>query len=1351
MSKLHLILLIYEVFSIITIEPANTDHQTSKWTERVRGPVSRTSDIWTQFSTPLSLTNQSSKSFGGHLFEKFNLKIQEDKEYSSKRLSHDEIPPSVPRSTKWLGKERTEEEEIIPPRNVISNIFESKPIKPETLLRSQTSQTDDTTKSLSFTQNQSVSSGRQPQDKTFNGRNLPNVLINEPRITTPPASQEDITDKTTVIDDLNVSCRSNGSRLSGKEENSQSPLDESPSLGIISDVKHEEKSYYVPTVNDKPQNSTNSWPRIKHKFPKREAEAKRHIRNKSPKLEKLQTFFIHGLFELTGNACRVDSLAGKTELAAAKLAIKHVNEQNVIPGCKLDMYVDDTECDSGVALYAFFNAINRKPRMVAVIGPTASDVTERLARVINYWNIVQISFGSLSPALSDQENYPLFYRTVAPDSSHNPARLEFIKYFSWDAVAILHEADDLYSLALNELVTDLEQANITLTFTESITILDYRDSLLMLKEKDLRIIVGSFSNSLAKKVFCEAYRLNLYGGYYVWILYESSEDAWWKNSSDTLCSNTELFAAVEGSFVIASYAATPENATSLSNTTTQGFINMLEEGGHFTSGFVTQAYDAVWTIALALQGLEDTKSTLRNFTLTDPKFTRKFSYNILSTKFMGVSGPISFKGSDRVGVTAFFQIQGGEPRQVALFYPNRTKLSFTCSECVPVVWKAGDIPVAHRTLIRRIATIHRGAFVVMTTLAVIGMTLAILFLMFNLYFRHLKYIKLSSPKLNNMAVIGCLLVYVAIILLGLDYGTLTTESHFSYICSARAFLLSGGFSLAFGAMFIKTHRVHQIFMRANTGLVKSKLLQDQQLIGMVCVLVLVDIFLVTLWVTVDPMERQLQNLTLQFSLVERNVEVIPQRETCHSVHMTKWLGVLYIYKGLMLAVGCYMAWETRDVQIPALNDSQYIGLSVYNVVITSILVVALANIISTEHYTLTYILVTSMIFLSTTATLMLLFLPKVHNIARNPKGDAIVASSGVTVESNTRRFVIDEQREIYYRAEVQNRVYKREILEIDREIERLQNMIETTSEPPGVEYDNSLKEVFYTNVQVNCPNSPSTTLLTQENKTGSTGSDVSQSRGMGIFNFSFLGSFKGGVKGKSLQTNRLYTSKQQGHQKRKPRRLSLNQDTHGTIRGSLPTIIISGEKQNEQTSCVSQCRSHPALQQITSMYSREESLLQDDQERCSDTRLTSAGRVSDGREQVYSFSVNTREDTYFNKTAERSLSSSSSTGDLIVSEDTWVTAPINSSLLSSPDDCFVSMKDISTEINVTPSGEPGSSFSNDLSLSNRSSRDPVIREKSFKELVNEKRQRAEKLREELYTLQRELILLEIDQSDGVDL
>jgi hypothetical protein len=58
----------------------------------------------------------------------------------------------------------------------------------------------------------------------------------------------------------------------------------------------------------------------------------------------------------------------------------------------------------------------------------------------------QVSFGSTSPVLSDRQEFPLFYRTVAPDSSHNPARLAFVRGFGWDTVTALSQNEDVYSL-----------------------------------------------------------------------------------------------------------------------------------------------------------------------------------------------------------------------------------------------------------------------------------------------------------------------------------------------------------------------------------------------------------------------------------------------------------------------------------------------------------------------------------------------------------------------------------------------------------------------------------------------------------------------------------------------------------------------------------------------------------------------------------------------------------------------------------------------------------------------------------------------------------------------------------------
>lgn len=58
------------------------------------------------------------------------------------------------------------------------------------------------------------------------------------------------------------------------------------------------------------------------------------------------------------------------------------------------------------------------------------------------------------------------------------------------------------------------------------------------------------------------------------------------------------------------------------------------------------------------------------------------------------------------------------------------------------------------------------------------------FLRKNLHFR---YIKLSSPKLNNIAIAGTILFYGAVFLLGIDHATLLHESSFPIICMVSNF------------------------------------------------------------------------------------------------------------------------------------------------------------------------------------------------------------------------------------------------------------------------------------------------------------------------------------------------------------------------------------------------------------------------------------------------------------------------------------------------------------------------------------------------------------------------------------
>lgn len=70
---------------------------------------------------------------------------------------------------------------------------------------------------------------------------------------------------------------------------------------------------------------------------------------------------------------------------------------------------------------------------------------------------------------------------------------------------------------------------------------------------------------------------------------------------------------------------------------------------------------------------------------------------------------------------------------------------------------------------------------------------------------------------------------------------------------------------------------------------------------------------------------------------------------------------------------------------------------------------------------------------------------RTHSIPGGAINDPVIHSMGLKMECNTRRFATDDRRELQYRVEVQNRVYKKEMAALDAEIAKLQRMLDSTS------------------------------------------------------------------------------------------------------------------------------------------------------------------------------------------------------------------------------------------------------------------------------------------------------------------
>ena len=85
------------------------------------------------------------------------------------------------------------------------------------------------------------------------------------------------------------------------------------------------------------------------------------------------------------------------------------------------------------------------------------------------------------------------------------------------------------------------------------------------------------------------------------------------------------------------------------------------------------------------------------------------------------------------------------------------------------------------------------------------------------------------------------------------------------------------------------------------------------------------------------------------------------------------------YKVLVLLIGCFIAWITRKVKVHSLNDSQFVCMAIYTIVVFVTVGIPLAFLIDERVDALVGCL-SFFLLLPTTVTLCLLFIPKVRGI-----------------------------------------------------------------------------------------------------------------------------------------------------------------------------------------------------------------------------------------------------------------------------------------------------------------------------------------------------------------------------------
>ncbi|CAF1219888.1 unnamed protein product [Didymodactylos carnosus] len=458
------------------------------------------------------------------------------------------------------------------------------------------------------------------------------------------------------------------------------------------------------------------------------------------------------------------------------------------------------------------------------------------------------------------------------------------------------------------------------------------------------------------------------GARYQWIILGYYEPNWWLENRGP-CTNDQLIQALNGTLqtrvVDIGYN---RNARTMADLTPDQFkfdLSLMPHIDMANRHFLGYAFDAVLTVTAAFQKLDKLLQQQKNCS-TNFEDDSVWRDNCWRSQLINALQAVEIEG---VTISASNR-KFSKTSRSSLCHPGEDCLLDTVKLYVAlpdkklgppsfilvdaksgmnITWH-GNGPPTDR--IKRIERDQRISVMTYTVIAIIsgtGIILATTFFVFNIIFRAHRFIRMSSPQLNNLIIVGCILSYISVLLMGIDstlLGKQSSQSAMDFICAA---------------------------------------IKDYRLFIIVGVLFAIDTVLLSSWQILDPL-KIFKNIS-QKQTKDEDVVIVWIYEECRCRRRTIWIAMQFTFKGVLMVAGSRFAWKTRSVCISALNDSKYIGMSVYNVVLLSITTAVVGYFFEDQHE-MAFVLTSIFILLCVTITLCLVFVPKFLEVAKDPSSRA---------------------------------------------------------------------------------------------------------------------------------------------------------------------------------------------------------------------------------------------------------------------------------------------------------------------------------------------------------------------------
>ena len=672
----------------------------------------------------------------------------------------------------------------------------------------------------------------------------------------------------------------------------------------------------------------------------------------------------------------------------ANLAVRHINNRSdILKDYTLDFIMSDTGCRAQRDVYSFAkDIVHRDKPLAGIVGPSCDSSASSILQLTteDRLPLVSIHWGRF-PSFA---NYTNAFGIIGSISTVVDAYLELIKTNNWKRIALLYREADYGLQVLSELRENFSNLRgFDISFASPIY--DTFLPLEVIRQSLVRVIFVESSPTLTRKILCLAYHQGMIFPNYQWVtqlLYDSDLDEadFYYGGSRYHCCSRDIHTAVNGliNFFIR-LKPDKDNVRTFSGLSYDQFLDQYQAEDdlyecsvrsmyNFTA-WASPVYDAVWALALALNSsLTELGDNNINFTEKgrnmQNKITEIIQRGMLDVDFQGITGRIKFE--DETGfvnktIDLYQYNDSGVSERIAFFRSGQlTILSVANPDFI-------DSEFPHIT--KRLDTIIAVFFIIIEIAALL---LAIPAHVINIVYRNYATIKASSYRLNQFVFVGCYFVIIGVVLYTLGETIKLHTTVQTGLCNVVLWAANMGLTLILATVCLKTWRLYYIFKKRGVTKLKTVLIKDKTLAGIVFLLLLVDILVGIIWSFMDPLKSK------EDTFME-SAGVIVTEITCESNSTDIYLLTTVSYKGIIMLSSLTFALLTRKANMKEFETNNVVILVYLLSIVSSIsvpvyLIIRAINVGTTAQFIVISILLDSAVYIC----LFVLFLPPIIPLIR---------------------------------------------------------------------------------------------------------------------------------------------------------------------------------------------------------------------------------------------------------------------------------------------------------------------------------------------------------------------------------